>query len=173
MKKFCFSFFALFSMILIFQASCVNLDPVGEETEGTDIRIPQGYLESALCNEFHEGASRDIEVEVTIDGIDDQGDPVFIGLDIEETDNEDYEAFIIKDVEVPTQGTYIVTVTIRGLSSCFSCCHNTTINDEFPCDSPDNGKIRFRGTSAIINAVPPPFEITVVPSFVACTNCGC
>ena len=162
-----FKFFFYLSVLSIFVfASCKDkFEPAGPIMGQTNLIIPAYYLTNDFCNEFHEGSEKSLEIEVTVDGIDADLNPIFMGIDVFNATNNDDSDFM-ETIDVPEEGTFVITVTIRG-QDCYSCCNGHS------CSAGDNGKIRYRGNSVSFNAVPPPVSVTITPEFVICTNCGC
>ncbi len=154
---------SLLTLIVIFIYPACNVEPSFPPMVGTQVRITGEFL--GFCREFSEGATRGIEFEVAVDGLDGSGNPSFMWIGDFNATNSPNGPFYDFPIEIPTGGTFAVTVTVRGLG-CFECCRSQGCLTQ-------KGTPRFRGNSVMLNAIPPPAIINVVPSLVLCNNCGC
>lgn len=130
-----------------------------------------------VCQSINENVVRNLEADIEVLGFTGTNTtPAFMWNNIVTISN-DIATWEDIPIEIPENGTFIVTVTLTGSTSdCYKCCWSIP-NPNNPsstiCNSFDDGRVRFSGTSLRVNATPPPYFIEVTPQFTNCFNCGC
>ena len=145
------------------------MKPAGDPNASTLI-LSSYYL--GICGNLGSSGETDITIEVFVDGFDSHGNPN--NVDAQEfdrttnsSDPDNYEL----PIQVPEEGTYVVSVIVRG-EACQTCC-NLVNQPANGCASITNGgEIRFRGTTMTLNAKDLKPAVYVTPLIYGC-NCGC
>ncbi len=157
--KFAYALFVLsFGLFLM---SCSDPEPASPSLTSTTLILSTNYLND--CDDALGGAT-DLEIEVNVDGIDNNRNPIMMDTQFFGTNNNDNNNNNLQfPIKVPYSGTYAVSVNIR--LGCHQCC-------ESKCFPEEMGKPRFRGTSTTINGSPPPGGVRITPVLQACL-CSC
>jgi hypothetical protein len=123
--------------------------------------LPFNYL--TLCGEIF--GSADLEVTVLVEGMLD-GTMTLLFDEVFDIDNDDQDPDNLElAILVPTEGTYMVTVT--SIVACHECCSANNF-----CGTGSDGEALFFGETGTINATTLK-DPTVELMWQMCDNCGC
>jgi hypothetical protein len=190
-------FVPIFVLFLLIGSSCnrtniVAVEPACPNLSPCSVKLNSQFL--GFCTKsFEGGSSKNMIVEISVDGFTTDKDNKTVTLNYiksfefpksgETTTNDDAlpqsptnKAY---PIDLPTCGSYAVTVLVRGQDgTCFKCCNNSTFVSPQGCSGTGsgNGTARFRVVSAQINSslsALPPSELRLVPLPEKCSRCGC
>jgi len=135
----------------------------GNQKETIEVRLASGYL--GLCEQIHENSIRNLKINLFVDKYSNgQVESNFTSL-LFNVNNQSFfdnqSNYIFEDVEVPSTGTYSISVTISG-QQCFTCCLGPDCNF-------DAGIPVFQGVTAVINANSAP-QVVIINPFLS--NCN-
>lgn len=155
----------LITLIFVLQ-SCNDKVPQSGSSSTVDAKLNlyQGYLQ--LYSEFHQSDELSMQTIIMVDNANSDGslDSNFKTFNYQVTNSDDLDNFIY-DIEVPSTGSFLITVTVQG-TSCFDNCSSGT-----GCGF-GKGKPYFREAKTFINTdnSPPPTSFSYFYSnpFVTC-----
>lgn len=176
MKKFLLGNFMVILLVgILFSTGCKEPEPAAPPPMSPTVLIledPFTFL--GMCEEFNDGPHYNMDLTISVIGY--TGDPnsPVTSMDTQyETirNNQNWIEDNPIEIEIPESGTFIVEVLISGLPPCFNCCYKDARAN---CNGTDNGRPRWSGTAAEVNAVPPPSRVRVENiQLDECTHCGC
>ncbi len=148
-----------------------------------EIQLPLGFLGDCASGS-EGGSSKEMRVRITVDGVEVNSTGASITLlqttsfDNTNANNGGTAPENVFSILIPSCGTYVITVEVRGKDdTCFSCCNGASVFNPNCGSSPSTkGVPNFRGVSISINATekdPPPATIVIPVSQTICTDCGC
>jgi hypothetical protein len=155
------SVFYCIMLAVVFSACKKKPKPADPTPVGTKVNI-RGFL--GTCSDVSEGL-KNLKIRVSVDYYNSSGtvtanfkNYLFNNKKNNETDASNYEF----PIDVPTSGTYGVSVTVEA-NDCFRCCQGSCTTY-----TPAWGYPFWRGLSTLYNTQPPPAIIYVTPAFVSC-----
>jgi hypothetical protein len=152
-------------LLLCFSGCRLPLPPV-QTTKYTVVSLTALYLSSGgqFCSAQHQG-SKGIRVTIAVDLVNSNGSVTsnFKTYRYSVTNDDSNKANTeFRDIEIPSSGTFAITVTSQG-TVCYTCCYNSNGT----CGS-SGGIPYYRGVSTVLNSSSSPTFIQVVPRYANC-----
>lgn len=154
--------------LLLKFSGCVMPPITPPTTKKTVISLGALYLSSGgyFCSAQYQG-NKGIKVRIFVDNINAQNGSIlsnyksyWFNVTNNDTDKASTE---FSNIEIPTSGTFAITVTAEA-TVCYTCCYN----NNGICRATGGGIPSYRGISTVYNSSSSPTFIQVVPRYANC-----
>lgn len=134
-------FVIIVTLALVYQSCGGSSGHEPPQNKNNSEIIFDGYL--GYCNSTGEGSVKNLDAEVYVEAIDQNGNTTVIFSDFWTVENVTNIENTSRRITVPEKGSYSIILTITA-SECFSCCNGNQ------CGS-NEGKPKYRATKLLTN----------------------